>query len=224
VRAPARRLPQPALGPRHRSPPPTSSPPAPSAGAPARVAVHRFRPGRRPVARDARGGGVLLDLGTHLVDQAVHLLGPVREVWADVRELRDGSRWTTTACSRSPTSPGRLAAVVLGGGSLDGAATGAAGKPSPGWVKHDLDGRRRSRRDGGCRRRARRDAVDTDRRPPRGPPRRGLADSTEAFAGAVRTRVGPPPVRPGDAVHVLRVLEAARRSSDERAVERVRPS
>ena len=43
------------------------------------------------------------------------------------------------------------------------------------------------------------------------------------FAATVRTRA-PLPVPPEDAVHVLRVLEAATRSAGERAVVRVRPS
>lgn len=35
--------------------------------------------------------GVLYDLGPHLIDQAVQLLGPVRDVYAEVRTRREGS-------------------------------------------------------------------------------------------------------------------------------------
>jgi len=35
-----------------------------------------------------RGGGVLLDLGSHLVDQALHLFGPAAEVHGDVHSRR----------------------------------------------------------------------------------------------------------------------------------------
>jgi scyllo-inositol 2-dehydrogenase (NADP+) len=38
------------------------------------------------------GGGILLDLGAHLVDQALVLFGPPQAVWADVRTERDGAR------------------------------------------------------------------------------------------------------------------------------------
>ena len=37
------------------------------------------------------GGGQLVDLGPHLVDQAVQLLGPVDSVYAEVRSVRGGA-------------------------------------------------------------------------------------------------------------------------------------
>ena len=48
----------------------------------------RWRPGARSDAwrettSAGEGGGVLLDLGTHLVDQALTLFGPVREVYGE---------------------------------------------------------------------------------------------------------------------------------------------
>ena len=61
---------------------------------PIRVAVRALAPGapkRAPGARRPRlaeGGGVLLDLGTHLVDQALTLFGPVREVYGEVDHRR----------------------------------------------------------------------------------------------------------------------------------------
>jgi scyllo-inositol 2-dehydrogenase (NADP+) len=56
----------------------------------------RWRPQPRPGAwREttpaARGGGVLLDLGTHLVDQAVWLFGPVASVHGEVDSRREGA-------------------------------------------------------------------------------------------------------------------------------------
>ena len=55
------------------------------------------------------------------------------------------------------------------------------------------------------------------------PSRRGdWAAFYRGFAAAVRSGA-PLPVRPEDAVHVLRVLEAAARSSREREVVGVRP-
>ena len=37
------------------------------------------------------GAGVLYDLGAHLIDQAVQLLGQVEDVYAEIRTLREGS-------------------------------------------------------------------------------------------------------------------------------------
>nr|CEL21422.1 Myo-inositol 2-dehydrogenase [Kibdelosporangium sp. MJ126-NF4]CTQ96011.1 Myo-inositol 2-dehydrogenase (EC 1.1.1.18) [Kibdelosporangium sp. MJ126-NF4] len=63
--------------------------------------VHRFeshfdrwRPtpkeGWRELPGRSEAGGVLFDLGAHLIDQALHLFGPVRSTYAEVRKLRQG--------------------------------------------------------------------------------------------------------------------------------------
>ena len=54
----------------------------------------RFRPTPKPNAwrEEAKpGSGILLDLGSHLVDQALVLFGLPESVWADVRAEREGS-------------------------------------------------------------------------------------------------------------------------------------
>lgn len=54
----------------------------------------RFAPGpRRSAWRDEPlpGGGVLFDLGSHLIDQSLVLFGMPKAVWADIRKLRIGS-------------------------------------------------------------------------------------------------------------------------------------
>ena len=54
--------------------------------------IERSRPVKPGWASDvSAGGGVLLDLGPHLVDQALQLLGPVHRVRADLRAVRDGA-------------------------------------------------------------------------------------------------------------------------------------
>jgi predicted dehydrogenase len=44
----------------------------------------------KAAASPARGGGMLYDLGPHLIDQAVQLFGPVREVHAELARYRPG--------------------------------------------------------------------------------------------------------------------------------------
>jgi scyllo-inositol 2-dehydrogenase (NADP+) len=52
----------------------------------------RWRPtpkeGWRELPGRSEAGGVLFDLGAHLIDQALQLFGPVRSVYAEVRKLR----------------------------------------------------------------------------------------------------------------------------------------
>ena len=63
---------------------------------PLRVALRALPPAGRPrgVARAAdadEGGGLLLDLGAHLVDQALTLFGPPRRVYAEIDARRAGA-------------------------------------------------------------------------------------------------------------------------------------
>lgn len=55
--------------------------------------IDRFRPVKSSWhgATAKQGGGVLLDLGPHLVDQAVQLFGPVRSVHAELQTVRAGA-------------------------------------------------------------------------------------------------------------------------------------
>ena len=170
------------------------------------------------------GGGVLLDLGTHLVDQAVHLLGPVREVWADVRELRAGAEvdddgvLSLTHASGAGSLLWCSAAAPWTGPRLVLQGSRA------GWVKQELDGQEAA---------AREDRTpapepdgtlwDEDGARPVASRRGDWPSFYRGFAEAVNTGASLP-VRPEDAVHVLRVLEAAVRSSRERQVVPVRPS
>ena len=56
----------------------------------------RWRPEARAGAwreevAPSEGGGILLDLGSHLVDQALHLLGPAARVYAEIAKRRPNS-------------------------------------------------------------------------------------------------------------------------------------
>jgi predicted dehydrogenase len=170
------------------------------------------------------GGGVLLDLGTHLVDQAVHLLGPVREVWADVRELRDGAE-VDDDCVIALTHESGAGSLLWCSAAAPWTGPRLVLQGSEaGWVKQELDGQEVAQREG-RRPHAEPDGTLWDTEGSRPVPSRAgdWAEFYRGFAAAVRTG-GPLPVRPEDAVHVLRVLEAAARSSRERGVVRVSPS
>lgn len=193
--------------------------------------VHRFErrwERWRPVPKDrwrenappSQGGGILLDLGPHLVDSAVALFGPVRSVYAEL------SAWTTPAEDEA-----FLAVEHAGGVRSHLTASSVAGAPGPrtrvlgsratyvvtafeteahvfgfddapgctGWL-----------------------VCDQERRPvPTSPG--GHGDFYPAVLRALTApdaaaRQAAMPVDPRDAVHVLAVLDAARRSAAERRV------
>jgi predicted dehydrogenase len=177
----------------------------------------RFTPEPGP---PASGGGTLRDFGSHLVDQALVLLGPVSAVYAEWR-LRDsgldddvfvalthrGGGRSHLAGSWSEGAPGLRFRVTGTAGSyvVDGPMDGqedalVAGRSpgSPGW------GAEPEQRWGRLRRGDDGEAV---------PSERGAWDTYyPAFAAAVRGE-GPVPVDPQDAVATAAVLDAARRSA-----------
>jgi scyllo-inositol 2-dehydrogenase (NADP+) len=188
----------------------------------------RYRPavqeGRwRESAEPSLGGGLLLDLGAHLVDQAVTLFGAPEAVYAEVARVRpgaavdddvfmalryaDGPRvhlWATMAARR----PGpRFRVAGLGGTfevhGLDPQEAGlrAGARPGdPGWGVSARTGTLLTDV-GGV-------AVSADVEL--------LPGAYERFYAGVRDAVRdgvPPPVDPRDAVLGLRILEAARLSA-----------
>jgi predicted dehydrogenase len=178
----------------------------------------------------AEGGGALLDLGSHLVDQALTLFGPARTVYAEVETRRgngepersgqvgdddafvalehaDGTR-SHLWCSAIAAAPGpRLR--VLGSGA--------------GYVVEEVDGQedalraglpvsQAKPRAGWLVRGAERESVDP------------LPGRWDAFYPAVLAAVrdgGPLPVDPMDAVRALEVIDAARRSAANREIVRL---
>ena len=174
--------------------------------------------------------GLLYDLGSHLVDQALHLLGPVVRVFASRRTVRPGvtadddtlvhlehSSGAVSVLSVSSaaafTGP-RLRLLGTSGGleiaSLDTQedALRAGGTPgTDGWGEEADDARI---------------VMGTD--PPTAISRQP-GDWPAYYRGVVRaiTLGDPPPVDPRDVVQDLRVIEAARQSADTHSVVTLDP-
>jgi scyllo-inositol 2-dehydrogenase (NADP+) len=190
----------------------------------------RWRPVPDPTRwREAAGGGggLLLDLGSHLVDQALTLFGPAESVYAEVDARRGGADddvflalrhrrgvlshlWAgVLAGSPGPRLRvlGTQGAYVVDG--LDGqeeALRSGHRPPARGWYEEPRERWGRLARGG--------EAQPVPSEPGRWP---------DFYAGvlAMLRDAAPPPVDPWDAVRALELLEAARRSADTAQVVRL---
>jgi scyllo-inositol 2-dehydrogenase (NADP+) len=198
--------------------------------------VHRFesrferwRPLPKPGWRESGGpqeaGGLLNDLGSHLVDQALHLFGPAAQVYGELDRRRPGMRVDDDAFVALAHASGVRSHLWMSAVAARlGPRLRVLGERAA-YVKYGLDGQEDALRGGG-----------RPDRPGWGeePPERWGVLGTEEQARPVRTEPGayqrfyeglvaalrgqgPPPVDPADAVAALRVLDAARRSAAEGA-------
>jgi len=187
------------------------------------VDVDKWREGGGP--EDA--GGVLFDLGPHVIDQALELLGPARSVYAEVRSVRPGARvdddffvalehesgarshlWgTMVAAQPGPRlrALGSEAAFVKWGLDVQEAALRAGAHPTdPGFGEEPREAWGLL----GAEERA--EPVPTE-------PGR-YVEFYERMERAIRGRAEPSPVPLEAGIATLRVIEAARRSAAEGAV------
>jgi predicted dehydrogenase len=189
----------------------------------------RWRPEARPDAWRERdtpedGGGLLLDLGTHLVDQALHLFGPVASVYAEIASRRglpgdDDDFLALTHVSGVISHLHASALAAASGPRLRVLGSEAA------LIVRELDTQEDRLRSG-----ERPDTVaDWGVEPEHARPRlvagehsvpltpeRGAWQSFYAEFERALSGDGQVPVDPRDAADALRVLEAARTSAAER--------
>jgi predicted dehydrogenase len=171
-------------------------------------------------------GGVLFDLGPHLIDQALELLGPARSVYAEVRSVRPGARvdddffvalghesgprshlWgTMMAAQPGPRlrALGTRAAYVKWGLDLQEEALRAGASPGdPGFGAEPREAWGRL------------GSEETSEAVPTEPGR--YVEFYERMESAIRDG-RPPPVPLSAGIDTLRIIEAARRSSAERTI------
>jgi len=182
--------------------------------------LERWRPqpkgGWRERGDPELAGGLLYDLGTHLIDQALHLFGPVTDVYAELDRRRPGmqvdddvflalthasgvrSHLSTTALSAQPLARMRVlgsrSAYVKVQSDVQEAALRSGGRPDqPGWGEEP-------REHWGLL------GVGDAAVPVRSEP----GAYQQFYAGVVASlRDGaPPPVDPQDAVTGLEIIEA----------------
>lgn len=196
----------------------------------------RWRPlpkgGWRERGDRAEAGGLLYDLGSHLIDQALLLLGPVVGVYAELDCRRDGMpvdddtfvalthasgarshlTMTVLAAQSGPRFHvlGSRAAYLKFGPDVQEDALKRGERPGrPGW------GEESSERWGTL------GTPDDIKRVPTVPG--SYQDFYSSVATAFRNKTAPP-VDPNDSVTVLDVIEAAQRSAAERLYVELRPA
>ena len=187
------------------------------------------RDGWKRRATPAAGGGILFDLGPHLVDQVLRLVGPALTVHAEIATRRpsgsadddvflslehDGGRRSRLVMSHVAALPGPRFRVLGSAGAyevhgLDPQEAQLASGLAPADSSYGVDrgDRRGVVTTGGSRRD---EPTDPGRYP----------EFYSQLARALRGE-GALPVDPWDAVRVLEVIEAARRSADEGRVVRL---
>ncbi len=172
----------------------------------------------RETTPPGEGGGVLLDLGTHLVDQALTLFGPIRSVHGEVSHRRGGPADDDAFLALEHTSGVRSHLWVSSVAAVAGPRLRVLGSRAA-YVVDDLDGQEDALRSGlrpggsadwGAQPEARWGRLV---RGDDGQPVRSENGAWQRFyeqlADALRGQ-GPLPVDPWDAVAVLDVLERAR--------------
>ncbi|WP_441245950.1 Gfo/Idh/MocA family oxidoreductase [Kitasatospora sp. McL0602] len=196
----------------------------------------RFRPkpkaGWRELADPAEVGGTLYDLGSHLVDQALSLFGPVDSVYAEIDVRRDGAVVDDDAFLALTHASGVRSHLWTSAITpLIGPRLRVLGD-SAGYVKHGMDPQeadlRNGRRPGdgtpwGAEDAAAHGTLGTDESAVRTPTDPG--DYPAYYAGIARSLATgtPPPVDPRDAVATLTVLEAAHGSAATGTTVRLAP-
>jgi predicted dehydrogenase len=195
----------------------------------------RWRPqppeGWRQRGDPAEAGGLLFDLGSHLVDQAMVLFGPVRRVYAELAAVYEGA---------AVDNDGFVALEHVSGVRSHLWASALAGLPGPrfrvlgtraAWEKHGLDGQEAALRGGkppggagwGEEPQERWGRLGAGERVEKVPTEPGAWPWFYRSLVAALREGAPPPVDPEDAVAGLEVLEAARRSAAEGRVVAVAP-
>ncbi|WP_374274765.1 oxidoreductase [Brevundimonas sp.] len=185
----------------------------------------RYRPEVRDRWREADvpGAGVWMDLGPHLIDQALRLFGPPRSVFAHIGADRDGAK--ADDAFLAVLDYDRLT-VTLGADMLSLAGTprlivqGTGG----GWIKHGLDAQEDAMKAGvrpGDAFEGR--AWGADPRPGRLADAEGTESQTTGVGGDYRAYYagvrdallgsGPNPVPSAEALAVMAVIDAGRESA-----------
>jgi predicted dehydrogenase len=181
----------------------------------------RIKPGWKETADPADAGGVLYDLGSHLIDQAITLFGPPTEVYAEVDVRRPGARAADDAFVALTHAGGTRSHLWMSAISADLGPRFRVLGDRAGYTVYGLDVQEEQLRDGltpsddeyGVTPPESYGLLGTpgDTRPLR--TEQGRYQDFYAQVGAAVRGEAPPPVSLDDAVTGLEVIEEALRRS-----------
>ena len=202
--------------------------------------VHRFesrferwrpipKPGWRQEPAPEAAGGVLYDLGSHLIDQALVLFGPAGDVYAELDRRGPGSQVDDDAFVAITHASGVRSHHWMSSRAAQSGPRFRVLGDRAAFTKHGLDVqeaalRRNERPTGnewGAEDQRWWGVLGTD--DALGPVQTARGAYPEFYRQVARTlrSGGPPPVDPSDAIAVLEIIEAARRSAADRRVVRL---
>ncbi len=189
------------------------------------------KPGWREQGAPEEAGGLLYDLGSHLIDQALVLFGPATHVYAELDQRRPSVEVDDDAFVALTHASGVRSHLFM---------SAVAAQPGPrfrvlgsraAYVKYGLDVQ-----EAALRGNRRLDPTGFGEDPRDAWGHLGYGDETQPiptevggyqrfYEGVVTTlrSASPPPVDPADAVAVLQIIEAARHSAAEGRVITVAP-
>lgn len=177
-----------------------------------------------------RGEGVLLDLGSHLVDQALVLFGPARSVYAELDARHRQLTVPDDAFLAISHESGVLSHLHASTATAQSGARFTVAGSRASYVKHGLDVQEDALRGGALPGEPRfgedpperwgSTGVDSERHPE--PTEPGVYHHFYRAVAQALLHDTPPPVTTEEGVAVLEVLDAARRSASERAVVAIR--
>lgn len=184
------------------------------------------KPGWRQSGEPADAGGVLFDLGSHLIDQALILLGPARRVYAELDPGYPGAAVENDAFVALEHVSGARSHLWTSSLAAQAGPRFRVLGSRAGWVKHGLDGQEDALRAGarpgdpgwGEEPEQRWGRLGAGDRVEPVPTERGAWERFYARVAAALSGGSTPPVDAADAVAGLEVIEAARRSAAEHRV------
>jgi scyllo-inositol 2-dehydrogenase (NADP+) len=186
----------------------------------------------REQATPGTAGGLLFDLGSHLIDQSQVLFGPVSTVYSEVRVLRPGAEVDDDVFLTLGHANGIRSHLYASSVAADHGPRFRVLGTAAAYVKFGLDGQEEALRSGGSPRdpgwgrepESTWGQLGTTEQTRPVPTRPGAyQEYYEQLCAALRGR-GPIPVTIDEACAVIGIIEAAKRSTRENMVVEVTPA